>query len=367
VSRKTKRKADVTRNGFVAHATRQEQAPEDTKGGLKWRLASEVTRRNVEWLIHPWLPRGMLTLIVGHPGVGKSTFLASIVAWETTGRFPGQANQGKPGRVVLLPGHEEQFDVMTAPRLHRAGVDLDRVKFLDGGNLSLVRDRDRLTGIVDSFGATLVVGDPIDSYVDDGFSEDRGQDVRPLLEAAAGVGTDTGATVVFARHPGKDPNNILPGSRQWRAVPRVVVQLTSDGHVPPRYLISHFKDSLGTEAGPRRYSLLDDGTGPRLFTFEEEVERSAEELAKAAGGPTGRYKLMAACQLIRWLFAEETAPTRSALGSKGREQGLGEDTINDALRLLGVKSVPGQGRDSPWKLVRTQDEWPAWLPTPTPP
>jgi len=340
---------------------------EKREGGLKFRLASEMEKQPVEWLMHPWIPRRMLTLIVGQPNVGKSTFLAALMAWETGCRGHSGRVSKVPGRVVLMPGQEEDFEVMTLPRLVRAGVVVDRVKVLEEPNVGLVRDRDRLTAFISSFGATLVIGDPIDSYVDDGFSEDRGQDVRPLLEAAARIAKNTGAAVVFARHPGKDPQNVMPGSRQWRAVPRVILQLTSDGHFPPRYMIGHYKDSLGTEASPRQYALLDDGSGPRRFELQEEVDRSSEEMSKAGGGPTGRYKLTAACRLVRWVFSQEEKPTRVALAEEARKQELGADTVNEALRLLGVKSVPPAERGGPWYLVRTQEEWPAWLPDVTPP
>ena len=50
----------------------------------------------------------------------------------------------------------------------------------------------------------IFILDPIDSYLDEGLSEDRGQHVRPLLEAAAWIAKETGAAVVATRHPGKD-------------------------------------------------------------------------------------------------------------------------------------------------------------------
>lgn len=364
---KTKRKAEPAAKDEGAEQARTSDEAKDREGGMRWAMADQMEEQPIRWLLNPWIPLGMLSMVVGHPNVGKSTFLAWIISLATHRKAESPPYGMQFGRVILLPGHEEQFEVMTLPRLKKAGVALDRVKVLERGNVSLARDRDRLTGIARRFGATLIVGDPIDSYVEDCFSEDRGQDVRPLLEAAGGIAQDTGAAVVFARHPGKDPNNIMPGSRQWRAVPRIIVQLTSDGHIPPRYLISHFKDSLGTEASPRRYSLLDDGSGPRRFGLEEEVDQSAEEMTRTAGGPCGRYKLQAACRLVRWVFGQEEKPTRVGLAEEARKQELGADTVNEALRLLGVKAVPPAERGGPWYLVRTQEEWPAWLPEVTPP
>lgn len=357
-----KRTRKARKGSEVTPAEQTDLLVQKTEGGIQFRLASEVQMRQVQWFFHPWIPRAMLTLVVGPPAVGKSSFLAALMAHATGGNALEPRTAMRAGRVVLLPGAEEDVDVMTIPRLKRAGADLSKVKLLEGSNLALIRDHDRLVKIVQQFEASLVVGDPIDSYADEGLQEDKGQHVRPLLEAAASLAQKTGAAVVFARHPGKDMSNVLPGSRQWRAVPRSVLLLSEDGGRPPTYVLSHYKDSLGTDSVPRRYSLMDDGSGPRLFRLEEEVDTSQEELAKANGGPTGRWKLFAACRLIRWLFEEEESPTRAQLGEDARKLGLGEDTVNDALRLLGVKSIPPTERGLPWRLVRTMEDWPAWLP-----
>jgi hypothetical protein len=264
--------------------------------------------------------------------------------------------------VVFLPGYEEDLEVMTIPRLKAAGAAMDRVKLITDERVSLLRDRERLARVVSGFGASLLVGDPIDSYIDEGFAENDGQAVRPLLEAAAWIARKTGAAVVFARHPGKDANNVMPGSRAWRAVPRSILQLTTDGSIPPRYLLSHYKDSLGQRTDPRFYALGGAvGEAPR-FTFGADVERSAEELTKCVQGPTGRYKVMLACRLIRHFFNQEDEPTRQKLGEEARKIGVGEDTLADALRLLGVRSVPPARRGDAWLIMKPSQPWPNWLP-----
>lgn len=356
------------KGGAVAPAAGSDRLPEGwTDGAIGGRFASEIDARDVSWLLYPWVPKGMLTLVVGDACVGKSTFIAALIAYTTGAQILEERVKRPKGRVVFLPGYEEDPGVMTIPRLRGAGANLDHIMILDRGHIELVKDRDRLTKLVIDLAADLLIGDPIDSYVDAGLQENNGQDVRPLLEAAAAIGTATGAAVVFARHPGKDRENIMPGSRHWKNVPRSILQLTTDGGAPPQQLLSHYKDSLGTNSTPRHYTLDRQGSGAPRFLLGEEVDRSAEDLSRAAAGLTGRYKLMAACKLIRWLFKPGDSPTRKQLGEEGRLQGLGEDTINEALRLLGVRSVPPGERGLPWLLHRTQAEWPSWVPVPESP
>jgi hypothetical protein len=311
----------------------------------------------------------MLTMIVGNPCVGKSSIVAALIAFATGAQSLDERILRPREHVVFLPGHEEDLQVMTLPRLKRHGADLYRVTIVDQPGLALVRDKERLAELVKLWKASLLIGDPIDSYVDADMKESDAQAIRRLLEAAAWIGQQTGAAVVFTRHPGKDRDNIMPGSRMWRAVPRSILQLTTDGNVPPQFVLSHYKDSLGTDSQPRRYRLLGCGLEPPRFALGEELDTSAEELAKAAGGPTGRFKLMQACRLIRWLFEIEDRPTRIMLGEEARRQGVGDDTVHEAMRLLGVKSVPPEQRGDPWQLVRTELLWPEWLggtPTPKP-
>lgn len=326
------------------------------------KLASEVESRAVEWLLYPWIPKGSLSMVVGNPCVGKSCFVAALVAHTTGGPNLEDLVKSRPSKVVMLPGYEEDLEVMTIPRLRAAGCIMERCKLLTNDRISLVRDREALARCVKDFGASLLVGDPIDSYVDDGFGENDATAVRPVLEAAAWIARQTRAAVCFARHPGKDPGNVMPGSRAWRAVPREIVQLVTDGNVPPGFILSHFKDSLGTGESPRRYDLKRKGGEAPVFVLGNDIDQTAEDLSRTAGGPVGRYKLMAACRLIRWTFAEEDNPTRQSLGEEGRKIGIGEDTLNEALRLLGVRAVPPARRGDPWILVHTALHWPEWLP-----
>ena len=326
------------------------------------RLASEVETRTPDWMVYPWIPRALLSLVVGNPCVGKSSFIAALISHATGGHAMEDLVKPPNGKVVFLPGAEEDLEVMTVPRLRAAGAVLSRVKIVTDPSISLVRHKAVLARTVQSFGAKLLVGDPIDSYIDEEFSENDGQAVRPLLEAAAWIARETSASVVFARHPGKNIDNVMPGSRAWRAVPRSIVLLTSDGGIPPRFILSHYKDSLGTGSSPRHYCLRGkSGEAPR-FELGEDIDRSGEDLSRSGGGPTGRFKLMLACRLVRWFFAEEAQPTRVKLGEHARQQGLGEDTLNDALRLLGVRAVPPARRGDPWHLVNSSGEWPSWLP-----
>src|SRR6185312_13022872 len=108
---------------------------------------SDVQRRQVEWLEPGTIPRGMLSLLAGHPGLGKSLWSVLLAAkWS------------RQGMNVILCSAEDSIDFSIKPRLQAAQADLSRVHALEpkdaAGNprgvslptdAGLIRDKIRLT------------------------------------------------------------------------------------------------------------------------------------------------------------------------------------------------------------------------------
>lgn len=320
------------------------------KGGQEedgGRVLTEKDIKQAEFFLRPWFPRGMLSLIAGAPNVGKSSFLAWIVS--------------RAKRACILPGSEESVQVMTLPRFIANGVDLKSVRWLDKRKYTFPKDGKVVMKMVRDWGADLLVADPIGCYMEPGKSENSGQDVREFLESFHFIGEETGASIAGVRHPGKDPNNPMPGSREWMAVPRSVVLLMSDGGVPPRLMIKHRKDSFGQSAPPFQYILDGEKGKPRRFVLLESLDSVMTELSSRHEGPVARRKVMDACQVIRDMFASEAEPSVEDLVSKCKALGIGEHARDDAKIALGIMSKKA-GFSEKYIMIRTQKEWPAWLP-----
>ncbi len=129
---------------------------------LKTEWANQIEQRPINWLWRPWFARGVITVVEGERGVGKSSLLFDVIARVTAGReFPqfeqdrpggssprdGEAvgaglpacpirEQDRPGGLsprdaapgkVLLLALEDPVDTVVAPRLEAAGADLANV------------------------------------------------------------------------------------------------------------------------------------------------------------------------------------------------------------------------------------------------
>ena len=321
--------------------------PQGSVYAKRGRVAAELVQEDVRWLVHPWVPLSLLTLVCGEPNTGKSSFFAWLMA--------------RIGRSIILPGEEEKPELMLVPRLKAAGVRLEDVKILDDHPYVFPRDKKLVAGIAKEWGANRIIIDPLDSYMEDGASENDGQVVRPFLESLGWIAHELGVAVIGARHPGKDPGNILPGSRQWRTVPRQVIELASLPGTQKKRVIRMEKDGIrgGAEA---TYFHLDNTAGKALkFRLGDAVDGVSAAMAKEIDGPGKRWAVMLACQLIRELFHDEEEPTVEELNARARDKGIGQNSLDEAKRLLGIYCRPRE-KNGKWYMARTEKEWPAWLP-----
>src|SRR5262249_60741279 len=76
-----------------------------------------------------WLAIGHRGLVGGDEGVGKSLFLARVVADATGGPRIDGGRRRRPGRWVLYLAGEESLAGSVVPRLAAAGANLAKVSF----------------------------------------------------------------------------------------------------------------------------------------------------------------------------------------------------------------------------------------------
>jgi hypothetical protein len=303
-----------------------------------------MNKRGVEWFLQPFIPRGMLSMVVGAAGSGKSTFLAHLMS--------------KARNTIMLPGFEEDFEVMTLPRLEVCGVDLARVHVLDRGDWTLPACHARLVNEVKRWDADLVVIDPISSYLDEMASENDARAVRTALEAVSRVARETRAACVAVRHPGKGSGNVMVGSREWRAVPRSIVELLMDSGPTPSRMIQLHKDSLGQGTMPRRFDLVGEPGQPRRFEIGDLVAESEVYLAQEVPDRLERGKVDRACDLIRCLLADGEMLAKEVY-RRAEEEKLSDRTMDRAAAKLEiVRRREGQGADhrSYWSLPGSERE-----------
>lgn len=300
------------------------------------RLASNVIQRPPEWFVADLILKRALTFVVGNPSTGKSTFGAWLCS---------QAR-----RPCIIPGYEESVDSALVPRLATNGVNLERTLILDDRMWIFPHDAQRIGDILASYQADLLWIDPIDSYLSiQGENDHSG--VRYGLESLAQLAMRLSLAVVCARHPGKQPGNVCPGSRQWLAVPREIVELRRDMGPPERRALRLRKDPHNVSTGPREFLLEGPRGQPRRLLLSEPI---SEEDADAMGvlTPEERYLVEEAMQVLIALLSDGEQ-LASWCYSECEKLKLRERTVREARRRLGVikrREGCGQNHRMFWEL-----------------
>jgi hypothetical protein len=171
---------------------------------------TEFASEPVRWLWDAWLPRGVVTLMDGNPGVSKSTLVADLVARITTGRcWPdGSAGDGRAGRAMWITTEDDPGRVLR-PRIEAAGGDASLVRFVKG-EVVFPSGAGPFTDLVvrraaEPLGLALVILDPLFSHIDATVrtiadAEMRKGVMNPLTAAAEAAGV----AILVVRHFSKD-------------------------------------------------------------------------------------------------------------------------------------------------------------------
>lgn len=330
--------------GFKAfeagHETNGHPDPADYRPGnakaIPGRLASEIASRAVTWFIQDLIPLECLTFVIGPPDAGKST----MGAWAAS----------KAKRPAIMPGYEESVEVMLMPRLKLNGVKMQNCLILDTRLWSMPHDRQALTDALLRHQADLLWIDPVDSYVSE-CSENDGQGVRNALEAFARIAADVGCAVVGVRHPGKDPRNLCPGSRAWRAVPRMILQLSVDAGPPVRRFIGPARDPFGGAVKAREVHLDGFDRAPKTFRLGAYAKAQDVESASVAD-VIDRSMIDSGVELLKALLANGEQES-TVIYKHAEQERLKDRTMRQAARRLGVvirRDGTGLEHRSYWSL-----------------
>ena len=149
--------------------------------GSPLQTIASVQPREAEYLAEPYLPRGMITILAGHAGQGKTTLALWLASHVSNGDLmPG----GKPGNVYYFTTENDE-SIVLRPRLEAMDARLDRVMVMRSDARQLTLTDPRLFEMHKIFDGKpdLIIFDPVQSYVGKKLDMNRTDDVRaPLFE-----------------------------------------------------------------------------------------------------------------------------------------------------------------------------------------
>jgi len=185
--------------------------PEHNTKPISLMNLEETEEKTPEWLISGYIPKRKITVLAGDGGAGKTTIWCAIAAAVSSGRpcFLDQDNpfmkQAEPGKVLFFSS-EDSAEYTLRGRIRRAGGKLGNVSYLNltDSRFSEIKFNAPLLGeIIETYKPTLVIFDPIQSFIPPDVQMGQRNAMRACLNPLVGLGEKYNVTFLIIVHTNK--------------------------------------------------------------------------------------------------------------------------------------------------------------------
>lgn len=310
---------------------------------------SSVEAKPVPWLWRPYLSYGMINLLSGEPGCGKTFLALAFAASLSVGKIPYTGEACQPHDVVYL-SIENSPEYCVRPRFDSLEGDANRIHVLQGAvtgdGPKARREGVRLSDIpllesaIKQSNARFLVVDPIQSFLGGEVDMHRSNETRPILDGLATLAQKYGVCILILRHFAKSTTgsaiNRGLGSIDLTGAARTELHA---GRRDEQSAMVHAKSNIGEIGGSIGYEIK---TG--LFRWTGETSITANDLA-SAGGMTeeDRDAVNEAAQCLADML-RGGPKLASEIASEMKDLGVSNATMRRAKLKLGVKSRKKAGQ-----------------------
>ena len=301
------------------------------ESGILTRCIADVEARPVQWLWPGRIARGKVSILAGHPGLGKSQACISLAAIVSAGGvWPVNLTRCERGSVLIVSAEDDAEDTIR-PRLEAAGADLARCHILDAvvqgepngtrtrRSFSLATDLPRLASkLAQLRDVALVIIDPVTAYLGATDSH-KTAEVRAVLAALADVARENRAAVVAVSHLRKSGAGEamlqVTGSLAFVAAARAAYIIAKDQADPARKLMLPAKNNLGEDRIGYAFRIepvrLSSGIETSRVTWETECVTVTADEALAGLEDRGKHTAKEdAADFLRSLLAHGPMPVK---------------------------------------------------------
>ena len=293
-----------------------------------------------------YLARGMLAMLSGDPGAGKTYIALAIAAAVTVGRVPYTSEPCLPGHVLYLSVENSPEHVLR-PRFDLLGGDPTHFHLLRG---SLTGDDERpergrvrlsdvqlLSDALQKTNARLVIVDPIQSYLGAEVDAHRANETRPVLDGLSRLAEEHSCCILLVRH--------LSKAQTGKAIQRGLGSIDLTGAVrtelfagcspddPNQRALVQVKSNLGQFGPSLGYVIEHNGT----FRWTGESDLTAAALLAP---DSNEEEAGAMTEAEHFLLAALVQGAREAkdIYAEAEQEGIRQRTLKRAKKKLRVLS-----------------------------
>lgn len=322
-----------------------------------------VQETAIEWHWPGYLPAGMLTLLSGAGGTGKSTLAFGIAATITTGGcWPDGQHATRCGN-VLIWSSEDDVARTIKPRLMAAGADINKIAVVEsttdsaGARLPFdpATDIDGLRAEVRRVGGvSLLIIDPIVSAVSGDMhkANDVRRSLQPIVDFAAEFNCAVLGITHFAKNTGgRNASERVIGSQAFAALARMVL-VTAKEEDSDQRVFTRAKSNISKDDGGLYYTIQQVNVPSQAGMLEatrvvwgSAIQGNAREILSSVEGEEGERKpinrVEEAVHFLQTEVANGPVPARDLIERAKRDFGINERSLQrarDRMDIVATKS-----------------------------
>jgi hypothetical protein len=311
----------------------------------------DVEPREIDWLWEPLIPRAMLTIMEGDPGIGKSflaTHLAALVS--KGGRLPN-AQRVLRGTALYLSAEDDPAYTIR-PRVDAMGGDAARIRYLARYSVFDDEGLEALRTEVCANEPCLIIIDPLYAFVPSTADMYKPNEIRALLWQLSELAADVEAAIIVVRHLRKSRSDKAlyqgVGSIDVIGAARSALLVSIHPEHSDLRVIAHLKHNLTPRGESWSFKLEEEGTSQTaILKWQGKSSLYAEDLSAAS------HSNSALAEAVTFLVKELQDGPRpaKAIREKGAASGHASRTIDRAKDELGIKSRKESRGGWTWSLA----------------
>lgn len=303
----------------------------------KFISLSDVEALEVEWLWEPLIPFGMITIMEGDPGVGKSYLAMHLAAQITTGGELPENESLDKGRVLYLSA-EDDAAYTIRPRIDAMGGDPSRIR-IQADYLSLdEKGLEALKREVNRKQLDLIIIDPLFAYIPGDRDMYKPNVIRELLSLLKDIASKGETAILIIRHltKAKHAKAIYQGGGSMDVIgaARSAFRVEQDPDKPNVKLVLHIKHNIAVQSQTWSYELIpSDNENIALLNWLGASELTIDDLS---GSSSSKSSLEIAVNFLKDQLSKKPKPSK-LIYEEGKMLGISKRTIDRARSELGVK------------------------------
>ncbi len=307
------------RNPTIGIVQRDTATEDVTDFRIRLVDAVGIEPENVDWAWDGRVPLGMLTLIVGEGGKGKSMGTHWLAAGFSRGTVPG-ALFGTPVHVALASAEDHRAATIV-PRLIAAGADMRYIHFVEAIDAEGDPDDIAIDGQVADLEAAckrgnvrVLIVDTVVAHIPTTTNTWNEQHVRAVLKPLAHMAERLGLSVVGVMHlnrrEAKDVLTRISGSGGFGNLARSVLLFGDDPREPEDSLVrilAHAKTNVGRLQPTLRMRITEQTIDGRITTAHLVADGESELTTAELLTPRDKIKATADGDDLDGLSAQDKA------------------------------------------------------------